>query len=165
MTKRAGSPHREMSSGSPTLSPPPAKRTRNGGIDADLADPPTLRSTVPVNPAVDDSTETFYVVGAMPKQKASEIPHNPVLPIPFVPNDSKMDPYYRIVSFVNHVPDLLSLCLTCKLLYVPAMKRLWSGRHFPSAGYLSVGVLLLDLSGMTRKFAITLSSYPPVGFF
>lgn len=79
----------------------------------------------------------------MQKQRAAEIPHNPVVDIPAFeadpPDPKALAIYTHIISWVDDAPDLASLALVSKLVYVPAMKRLWSGMFFPSIGYFSVG--------------------------
>lgn len=141
---------RELPSVEPTTTSLPRVPIEITLMSADGATADSISSVNHIVKVVSSSGASANVIPSSPSPMAfytnprtADIPTIPVVKIddntlPSPATAASAAIFAKIVSFVDEPADLISLCLTSKLVYVPALRRLWSGLFFPTIGYVSV---------------------------
>ncbi|KAG8879671.1 hypothetical protein FRB97_001521 [Tulasnella sp. 331] len=182
MGKRSYSPGSRLSATSNTSYSPPTKRLRELPLNepqiVSTVTVPIPRIPIEINGIMstgDASAAIAAAVSVIPSSpspmhfftnpRTADISMVPVVPIrdldlTTMPQHVQASAaiFTKIISFVESPADLISLCLTSKLMHIPALKRLWSGLFFPTIGYVSIslGKFLIVDNATSRYYLLSI---------
>ncbi|KAG9031463.1 hypothetical protein FRB95_002709 [Tulasnella sp. JGI-2019a] len=182
MGKRSYSPGSRIPAASTTSYSPPTKRMRElSAFEAQIVPAVTVpipRIPIEINgimSAGDANAAMAAAVSAIPSSpspmhiftnpKTADVSMIPVVPVmdldlPTTPHHVQASAaiFAKIISFVESPADLISLCLTSKLVHIPALRRLWSGLFFPTIGYVSIslGKFLIVDNATSRYYLLSI---------